>query len=190
MTSAKWRLSAENSILLTYYYPNLGSASDWSCRVGNFLRLGFFPSSSSLLLALTFCSASILLSLQGSSLWGRFAPTFWIRSCCVRFCGSLALKEFARDSPTVQKFLYCAFQKHANSEAKGRQSFSLPPIILADLLGNRTLLWRCSKGHGLWFLIGGFRFILFLSVFQGSLLVIVIWLTAAKNAIEKAAVEL
>ena len=31
-----------------------------------------------------------------------------------------------------------------------------------------------SKGHGLWFLIGGFRSVLWVSVFQGSLLVIVI----------------
>ena len=34
---AKWRLRNErrNSILMTRHYPDLGSASDWSCRVGN-----------------------------------------------------------------------------------------------------------------------------------------------------------
>ena len=37
---AKWRLRNEhrNSILMTRHYPNLGSASDWSCRVGNLIQ--------------------------------------------------------------------------------------------------------------------------------------------------------
>ena len=36
----KWRLRNErrNSILMTYHYPDLGSASDWLCRVGNLLQ--------------------------------------------------------------------------------------------------------------------------------------------------------
>ena len=38
--SAKWRLRNErrNSILMTRHYPDLGSASDWSCRVGNLIQ--------------------------------------------------------------------------------------------------------------------------------------------------------
>ena len=38
--SAKWRLRNEhrNSILMTRHYPNLGSASGWSCRVGNLIQ--------------------------------------------------------------------------------------------------------------------------------------------------------
>ena len=47
-----------------------------------------------------------------------------------------------------------------------------------------------SKGHGLWFVIGGFRSILCVSVFQGSLLVIVIMIDGSENAIVKAAFEL
>ena len=37
---AKWRLRNErrNSILMTRHYPDLGSASDWSCHVGNLLQ--------------------------------------------------------------------------------------------------------------------------------------------------------
>ena len=37
---AKWRLWNErrNSILMTHHYPDLGSASDWSCRVGNLIQ--------------------------------------------------------------------------------------------------------------------------------------------------------
>ena len=37
---AKWRLrnSRRNSILMTRHYPDQGSASDWSCRVGNLIQ--------------------------------------------------------------------------------------------------------------------------------------------------------
>ena len=37
---AKWCLRNErwNSILMTRHYPDLGSASDWSCHVGNLLQ--------------------------------------------------------------------------------------------------------------------------------------------------------
>ena len=32
------RNERRNSILMTRHYPNLGSASDWSCRVGNLIQ--------------------------------------------------------------------------------------------------------------------------------------------------------
>ena len=37
---AKWRLRnwRRNSILMTRHYPDQGSASDWSCRVGNLIQ--------------------------------------------------------------------------------------------------------------------------------------------------------
>ena len=38
-----------------------------------------------------------------------------------------------------------------------------------------------SKGHGLWFVIGGFRSVLCVSVFQGSLLVIVIMIDSSEK---------
>ena len=41
-------------------------------------------------------------------------------------------------------------------------------------LRKQNFILTGSKGHGLWFLIGGFRSVLGVSVFQGSLLVIVI----------------
>ena len=40
-----------------------------------------------------------------------------------------------------------------------------------------------SKGHGLWFVIDGFRSVLCVSVFQGSLLVIVIMIDGNENRI-------
>ena len=46
-----------------------------------------------------------------------------------------------------------------------------------------------SKGHGLWFMISGFRSVLCVSVFQGSLLVIVIMI-AKKTQFVKATFEL
>ena len=61
--------------------------------------------------------------------------------------------------------------------------------MLTDLLGNRTFLKRGSKGQGLRSVIGGFRSVLCVSLFQSSLLVIVI-MTAVKNTIVKAAFEL
>ena len=38
--ATKWRLRNERgySILMTRHYPDLGSASDWSCLVGNFIQ--------------------------------------------------------------------------------------------------------------------------------------------------------
>ena len=45
-----------------------------------------------------------------------------------------------------------------SSKANWRLLFSLPSIILTDLLGNKTLIG--SKGHGFWFVIGEFRSVL------------------------------
>ena len=58
-----------------------------------------------------------------------------------------------------------------------------------NLLGNNITLTG-SKGHGLRFVIGRFRSVLCVSVFQGSLLVIVIMIDGSKNAIVRAASEL
>ena len=43
--SAKWSLRNErrNFILMTYHYPDLGSASDWSCREGNLVQPIDYP---------------------------------------------------------------------------------------------------------------------------------------------------
>ena len=53
---------------------------------------------------------------------------------------------------------------------EGILGFSVPSIILVDLLGNTCLL-----------VIGAFRSTLFLSVFQGSLLVIALFRTVSGN---------
>ena len=49
-------------------------------------------------------------------------------------------------------------------------AFSLLSIIVTDLLGNKTLLHGFKRS---WFVICGFRSVLCVSLFQGSLLVIV-----------------
>ena len=65
--------------------------------------------------------------------------------------------------------------KFWSSKASWRLLFSLLSIILTDLLENKTLLLITgSKGHGFWFVIGGFRSVLCVSVFQGSLLVVIV----------------
>ena len=47
-----------------------------------------------------------------------------------------------------------------------------------------------SKGRGLRFVIGGFRSVLFVSQFQGSLLMIVIMIDGSENTIVKVAIQL
>ena len=56
--------------------------------------------------------------------------------------------------------------RFANFE--GSLGFSVPSIILVDLLGNTCLLFTCmsAKGHGLWFVIGGFWSVLFVWCFK------------------------
>ena len=45
-----------------------------------------------------------------------------------------------------------------SSKPNWRLRFSLPSIILTDLLGNKTFTLKGSKGHGFWFVIGMFLF--------------------------------
>ena len=65
-----------------------------------------------------------------------------------------------------------------SSKANWRLHFSLPSIILTDLLGNKTLLHGFKRS---WFVICGFRSILCVSVFQGLLLVIVIMIDGSEK---------
>ena len=58
---AKWRLRNERRmpILMTRHYPDLGSASDWSCRVGNL----FQPIRSA---TQNFCASGLLMGVGHS----------------------------------------------------------------------------------------------------------------------------
>ena len=71
--------------------------------------------------------------------------------------------------------------KFWSSKARWRLHFSLLSIILADLSGNRCLILKGSKGHGLWFLIGGLWCLLCVFGFQDSLLVIIIMIGGSKK---------
>ena len=68
----------------------------------------------------------------------------------------------------IKEFYIYSQIRFANFE--GILGFSVPSIILADLLGNTCLL-----------VIGAFRSTLFVSVFQGSLLVIGVYCTVSGN---------
>ena len=71
-------------------------------------------------------------------------------------------------------FFYCAFHKHWlfwSSKANWPRGlrFSLPSIILTDLsFRKQNFTLTGSKGHGFWFVIGRFPSVLYVSVFQGS----------------------
>ena len=79
---------------------------------------------------------------------------------------------------------YCAFHKHLNfevfwcSKANWHLRFSLPSIILAHLLGNRSFLQRVQKVMFCDWSIS-IHFVCFKVRYLWSLL----WLTAAKNVI-------
>ena len=68
----------------------------------------------------------------------------------------------------IKEFYIYSQIRFANFE--GILGFSVPSIILADLLGNTCLL-----------VIGAFRSTLFVSLFQGSLLVISLYCTVSGN---------
>ena len=75
-------------------------------------------------------------------------------------------------------FIYCAFHKHANSKFKSQLTIAFFTAVshLNRPLRKQNFTLTGSKAHGLWFLIGGFGSVLWVSVFQGSLLVIVIFM--------------
>ena len=52
---------------------------------------------------------------------------------------------------------------------------------LNEPLGKQNFTLTGSKGHGVWFVIGGFWSVLCVSVFQGSLLVIVIMIDGSEK---------
>ena len=72
----------------------------------------------------------------------------------------------------------CAFQKHANSEV---QKPTDDCVFRWRTSYGQNFTLTGSKGHRLWFVIGGFRFVLYVSVFQGSLLVIVIMIDGSEK---------
>ena len=66
-------------------------------------------------------------------------------------------------------------------------SLSLPSIIWNWPLRKQNFTSTGSKGHGLWFVFGGFRSVLCGSAFQGSLFVIKTMIDGSENAMVKAA---
>ena len=74
---------------------------------------------------------------------------------------------------------YCAFHKHADFEFQ--IMFFAAVNHLNGPLRKQNFALTGSKGQGLWFVIGGFRSVLCVSVFQGSLLVIVIMIDGSEK---------
>ena len=86
---AKRRLrnSRRNSILMTRHYPDLGSASDWSCRVGNL----FQPiTSTTQIWVWNFCARFSDVISRGNQWWRRqmsavFSGYYLITLCNVAY---------------------------------------------------------------------------------------------------------
>ena len=74
---------------------------------------------------------------------------------------------------------YCAFHKHANSEVQ--IAFFAAVNHLNGPLRKQKFALTGSKGQSLGFVIGEFRSVLCVSVFQGSLLVIVIMIDGSEK---------
>ena len=70
-------------------------------------------------------------------------------------------------------FNYCAFHELANSEVQKPTDDCVFRCRQSSL--------TVSKGHGFWFVIGGFRSVLCVSVFQGSLPVIAIMIDGSEK---------
>ena len=78
---------------------------------------------------------------------------------------------------TGTRWLFTALFKNTHiPKFKGQLAFTFFAVVNHFREPRRKQMFSstASKGHGLWFLIGGFRSVLCVSVFQGSLLVIVI----------------
>ena len=120
------------------------------CDFFGFLRSSFVSS------WLIHCSSSV--SFFSDSLWLRFRAKK-LSNVRTRFRCDMLL----RFSQT------CEFW---SSKANWRLGFVAAVNHLNGTLRKQNFTFTGSKGHGLWFVIGGFQSVSCVSVFQGSLLVI------------------
>ena len=67
----------------------------------------------------------------------------------------------------VSRYVFCKLQSNFG--------FFCSVSYLSRPLRKHMVTWTSSKGHGLWFVIGGFQFVWFVSMFQSSLLVIILF---------------
>ena len=88
--TAKWRLRNErrNSMLMTRHYPDLGSSSDWSCRVGNLFQP--FRSTTQIWVVTrhqyrNFCARLAGKPVVASPNVGRFSGYYMIALCNVAY---------------------------------------------------------------------------------------------------------
>ena len=101
------------------------------------------------------CGDAVLLDF-----WCSFAEIFILICCITTLFTNMRILKF-KSQLTIAFF---AAVNHLNGPLK-KQNFTL--------MG--------SKGHGLWFAIGGFRSVLCVSVFQVSLLVIIIMIDSSEK---------
>ena len=127
------------------------------------------------------------LSIRFLNITDKFPSTFKLVQSTVRFLDDGICWCFLWVMPTFQRatdrrigWCYCQIRCIAQRvflKFEGILGFSVPSIIFADLLGNTFLVERVQKVMvcDLWYVIGGFWSVWFAFVFQGSLLVIVLF---------------
>ena len=83
---------------------------------------------------------------------------------------------------SIMRSAYCDFQERAKFKIR-QLTFAFFSAVnhLSEPLRKQNFTYRGSKGHGLWSVIGGFQSILCVSVFRGSLLVIVIMIDGSEK---------
>ena len=84
---------------------------------------------------------------------------------------------------SIFSWCYSAFHKHANSEVQKPTDDCVFRCVdhLNGPLRKQNFTLTGSKGHGSWFVIGGFGSVLCVSVFQGLLLVLVITIDGSEK---------
>ena len=93
--------------------------------------------------------------------WSRWSTSSGVREWLTALFTNMRILKFKSHQLTIAFF---AAVNHLNGPLR-KQNFILTG----------------SKGHGLWFLIGGFRSVLWVFVFQGSLFVIVIMIDGSEK---------
>ena len=98
--------------------------------------------------------------------WRKFKDFSDLSRNLGTFQGKMAFKDFSRTSPKIQGLFRTVrtlvVLRSAFRNLRSNFGFFCPDNHLRRPPRKHMLPWTSSKGHGLWFVIGGFRSLLFL----------------------------
>ena len=116
----------------------------------------------------------LCMSLKGKMTFPNFTQSIELKNCSNDvLCDSAS--DFNGTNSSVRTMRILKFKSQLTT------AFFAAVNHLNGPLRKQNFTLRGSKGHGLWFVIGGFRSVLRVSVFQGSLLVIVIMIDGSEK---------